>query len=415
MNSKIIFYLWGLLLTTSISQISAQENNVTVFIYHDVNNNGQKDPDEELLAGFSLQVTDSEGNELTFTEDEPGIFKGNISSRTRVIVQGYDDQYKVGNAAGAGSAPLFFIEPEGGEYFVGVSTKLEASPGEQTIIIPSFMGGPSEGRDDPALFEFGFKSDGITQNLGGDAPDPEVLATKEQIGSTWGVTAQSANQKVYTSAIVKRHVGLGPMGTGGLYQYDRKTGELRSYDLSGMRDQNGNVLNFGVVDRKVVGGKISHSGSDDNALTKEEGVATYDIDAFPKVAKSGFGSMALTEDESTLWMVNVYDRSLIAVDVSGEEPDFESILRYPILEMQGLPDTKFAFRKNINTGYPDTVRGAASFVDHHRVAWERNRYHQGGEGRVTTKDVDNTMNASEGTSEAQLYQTYRVGKNFSYN
>lgn len=422
MNKQLLFYLWGLLLTISMNRLSAQDTGpVTIYIYHDINNNGEKDSDEEYLSGFSLEVTDTEGAEVVFTEENPGIFKGNITSRSRVVVRGYDETYKTGNAAGAGSASVFFVEPQSSasQYYVAVSSGIRTDMGEQTIIVPSFEGGPADNpqrRDRPGLFQFGYHDDGIIKSLGGDAPDPKILTYLHETGATWGVATQTVNQKAYTSAIVKRHVGLGPEGTGGLYQYDLETDELRSYDLHGMQDVNGHTLDFGRVNRKTVHGEIAHNGADDNALTTKDSTATYDIDAFAKVAKSGIGSIAVTDDESELWLVNLYDRSLISVNVSGDEPDFTSIRRFPIMDMSGLPDTDYEFVKNINTGAPDIPYGAASFVDHHRVSWERNRFHSGGEGIVTdVVNIGNVMNSGDRTSEKQLYQTARIGENFSYN
>ncbi|MFN8000789.1 MAG: hypothetical protein U0X75_07215 [Acidobacteriota bacterium] len=46
------------------------------------------------------------------------------------------------------------------------------------------------------------------------------LATARQVGSVWGVAYNKFTKKVFTSAMLRRHVGLGPQGLGGMYVTD---------------------------------------------------------------------------------------------------------------------------------------------------------------------------------------------------
>lgn len=394
--------------------------NTTIFIYDDKNNDGVKDPDEEYLSGFSLDVTGFDGHPIQFSESpgEPGIFKGYVPKRARVVVNGYSDDHLEGNVGSQSSASVFYAEPHGGDvsYYVGISSGPNLNYEKQNIVVPCYEGGPAEGRKGPALIEFGFMDDGVIEKLGGKAPNPRMLASIEEIGATWGLGMQPKANIVYTSALVKRHVGLGPMGIGGLYQYDFNQRKLSSLNLQNAATANGaGNLNFGSLNRNIVDREIAHNGSDNFSLTKKDMVATYDIDAFDKVGKAGIGDIDVTEDEKTLWMVNLYERSLVSMDVSNGQPDLGTIHSYPILGKSGLPKLDFQYIRNFNVGGQEPGGGEA-FTDQNKVAWERDKYSNNGlPGNTKSTPVTNTNNPTEGTSIQNLYNSFRSGTYFTYN
>ncbi len=408
----LILIFVPILLSRGNSQDIEATPNVTVTIFLDENNNGERDNDEELVDGFSLEVLGFNGDMVPFTENPSGVFKGYIDARARVVVKGYSEELMEGNAGATGTS-VFFAEP-GNEYFVAVSSGLKFDASSQMVILPCYEGGPAEGSKGPALIEFNYMNDGVAAMHNGSAPNPSMLASIEEIGATWGVGLQQDANTVYTSAIVKRHVGLGPKGVGGLYQYNLTENALSSYDLQGINTLNNGILDFGSLKRKIVDREIEHDESDQYALTKKELVATYDMDAFDKVGKTGIGDIDVTADENTLWLVNLYKRSLVSVDVSEGQPNFNQVYEYPILDLPGIPEVNYMYRRNINAG-PMKAPGAESFTDMYKVAWERNKYGEGGTPGYTGMKIANAMNEAEHTTEEQLYRSYYLGEEISYN
>ena len=66
-----------------------------------------------------------------------------------------------------------------------------------------------------------------------------------QTGSTWGVAQDPGTGLVWTSAVLRRHSGLGPQGLGGLYVTGVNGGNLiSSFDLSLLVDQSSNPILF---------------------------------------------------------------------------------------------------------------------------------------------------------------------------
>lgn len=407
-----LLYLTGI---QSYAQ-DTNEPNVTVIIYQDDNNNGAKDPDESNVGGFSLEVTGFNDQVIPFEETSTGAFVGYVPRRARIVVKGYSDGLLEGNVGEESTASVFFTEPGDDKvtYYVAISTGPIVNYQSSKIILPCYEGGPSEGKNGPAIISFGFMDDGIVQNLGGDAPNPSMLATVKEVGATWGIGLRHKANIVFAGALVKRHVGLGPEGIGGLYQYDLNSETLSGYDLDGIGAANGGVVDFGSLTRQSTDGPIAHDGSDDYTLTFMDQIATYDLDAFDKVGKQGIGDIDVSEDENTLWLVNLYNRSLVSVDVSSGEPNLNTVNEYSILDKVDFINLDMPYIRNINVGSQE-AGGAEAFTDHNKIAWEMDQYGQGGTYGESDNNISNALNKTIGTTEANLYRSYRVGEDFNYS
>lgn len=148
--------------------------------------------------------------------------------------------------------------------------------------------------------------------------------TFAQIGSTWGVAHQRSTNRVFTSAFLKRHAGLGPRGdvsgagpddVDGVYVLNVTGNSLAGgFDLDGVTASNGGTIELGTVNRTQVAGSISSGAAGDYQLSTDDTTATVDLDAFAKVGTVGYGDIDFGEDDTTLWLVNLNDRTLIAVD-----------------------------------------------------------------------------------------------------
>ncbi len=394
-----------LVLLISVSLLQA---DIIVTTFHDANNNGVQDESEQLISGLEVTGYDAFGVEHFFLDNGSGTFilpGVLITSRLRVQVTGYDGNLRQGVA---GPTSVFFAV-DGDEISVPVSTGPNLSPLESRVLIPCYDGGPAEGDEGPAFVSFPYGVDGVAAKQGGSEVDPAVDAQIQEIGSTWGVAYQTTMQRAFSSTLVKRHVGLGPEGAGGLYMIDYSSG---TPVVSGM--DLGQYQDLGNVSRENVTGDVDATMP--YALTFTDGKATYDIDAFDKVGKTGFGDIDLTEDEKELWMVNLKQRSLMSMDVTGESvsPAGGNLQNYPIENMSGLPNLNFAYSMCLNAGGNLNGTGSEPFTDRNHVSWDKNKYSTGGGYSYSAFNVGNELDAALGTSESLLYQTYRKGT-FSYD
>ncbi|MBK8504465.1 MAG: hypothetical protein IPL46_21025 [Saprospiraceae bacterium] len=158
---------------------------ITVMTFLDLNNNGVQDEEEELVTGLTVTATDANGNEILLLDDGHGTFTlpGElITTRLRVRVTGYAPGLLPGVAC---PTSVFYVQ-DGESVLVPVSTGPSYNIVTSRILIPCYDGGPAEGKATPAFVSFPYGVDGIAQSKGGSETDPEIDATTEQIGSTWG-------------------------------------------------------------------------------------------------------------------------------------------------------------------------------------------------------------------------------------
>ena len=132
------------------------------------------------------------------------------------------------------------------------------------------------------------------------------------------------------------------------------TGFIGSFDLTGV-----NGIDLGSVDR--------NSGPD---FILNTGGASRDLDAFAKVHTVGFGDVDIRDDE-TLYMVNLFSRTMITVDVSdiAQVPTDGSTIGAALVEEYplNLPTCSggevrpFALKIHNDKGYLGVVCDASRF------------------------------------------------------
>lgn len=160
---------------------------------------------------------------------------------------------------------------------------------------------PGTAGDDPALVLFDYNASG--EAGGASGPPMEKLATASKIGATWIASYQRSSNTLLIGAITRRHVGLGPLGTGGFYSVDLQTKA---------------VSNF--IDVKTIGintGPDPHIDpiSGQNILPNDKLARSRDSLAFHVAAKVGIGGAQLSAYQDTLYLVNLYDKKLYSFNV----------------------------------------------------------------------------------------------------
>ena len=167
-------------------------------------------------------------------------------------------------------------------------------------------GGGSAAADFPAFVTF---LDTVDSNNGTGVVH---AADAGSLGSVWGLAWQRDSRSLFAAATVKRHCGLGPLpgGSGG-----SRTGVI--YRLSGdlATDAAATVepwFNLDDITGVDTGPEPAARGLD--ACTT---VPSYDADAFDAVGKVGLGGLAIGDDGETLWVVDLYDRTLYELAVGS--------------------------------------------------------------------------------------------------
>ncbi len=153
---------------------------------------------------------------------------------------------------------------------------------------------------------------------GHNAPTPSHLATAKQIGTTFGVAYQRSSNTVFASAFAKHHFGFGPAGSGGIYAIDRDSGVVTTF-------LDANAL-FGT---DIAGTDPRTSYADGTCLNVNTGIEEaptsgwncwdHDPEGWDLVGKIGFGDLDISEDEQSLWTVNLNTREVWRIPI-GDPP-----------------------------------------------------------------------------------------------
>ncbi|MGW1257226.1 SdrD B-like domain-containing protein [Streptomyces sp. NPDC002513] len=143
------------------------------------------------------------------------------------------------------------------------------------------------GTDTRALVAFGTKTRGTCPT---EVACPATLATQSQVGTTFALAYDKYRSRLFQGAFARRYASYGPKGPGAIY----------TVPVNG----SGAPELFAQVPGAAV---TPHDTAD---MNKDPGF----IDA---PGKESIGGLALSEDGSTLYAVNLLTRSLVSFDATG--------------------------------------------------------------------------------------------------
>ena len=195
--------------------------------------------------------------------------------------------------------------------------------GENTLLItPCYVAGDptnplSSSRNDAAVVGFPYSSQSTRAPRPTDPPSSKaIIASAREVGALWGVAHQRSNNLVFGASVLKRHAGYGPLGSGGIYvmevDEDLGGGRVRqdlSFSLGSLRRVNDNAF------IQTAPNNLSNNQSRD--LPPEGFIDASDASAFSEVGRASLGDIDISEDENTLWVVNVYDQTLYEIPIEN--------------------------------------------------------------------------------------------------
>jgi hypothetical protein len=216
------------------------------------------------------------------------------------------------------------------------------------VFVPCYVGGdplPDGSASGAADWFVGFPS------LSSGINPPPLKLDGSVIGALWGVAYSRQSGGVFATALMKRQVGFGVLGSGGIYLLERgASGFLVTpfFDMDDNSFQYGGeectrsrapadapvygmgssfLLNPGRTQAEYLGPTDTLTGAPvglgvigsnaDRGLSVEPSDPSYDAAAFDQVGKVGLGGIAISEDGRYLFVVNVYSRRLFRLELDN--------------------------------------------------------------------------------------------------
>jgi hypothetical protein len=387
------------LMTTCIVAINfSAQAQITGIIFRDYNNNGTREtvnPNEPFVAGVTVKAFNAANVQVgaTKTTDAAGAYSFTAveipsTLKVRIEFSGISaSDASSFNGTGNGTNVQFVTAPNTTTNYA-VNYPNDYSQTNPRIIVPMLDQGSYVGNTRPGIGSFLYNSPGVATNTGvqiqygGPAANLRNDVAQSVIGSTWGIAHQKNTNRVFASSFLRRGSPLAD-GPGFIYVMDYTTATptlAHKFNLQGIAPANGGAnIDLGTVTRTYITTGIT-AGAAGNNQVPPPGNRMIDLDAFGKVGRMSFGDNDLTEDGKTLWVVNLFQRALIKLDVSNNTattiPTLSTINQYILSGITGYPAAPttgvlrpWALKFYKGRGYLGVVNDAATGARANLVAY----------------------------------------------
>ncbi len=312
--------------SVSVHSVMAATNTLTVTVFQDIDVDTKLDGTDTLLAGITVNVFDADdptstacatavtdgSGVATFAPADTAACTGD-QLRVEVDTTTYPAGTQVGpvnltdddadantpvdmDAADDASATVQIVDLSAGDVAFNVAavdpSTYVCDANNATAMTTCFVDGdplPEGSVAGPmdAIVAFPYTASGAA--FPGTAMtyvEPEHISTNAEVGSVWGLAWSQQTEKVYTSAFLKRHVGLGPLGLDGIYVVDFSTGIPVTSGFVEVQDDLG-----------VDVGQVAVGSNTDRGLSSTD-AESHDVDAWAQVALLGLGDIDVVDDEA---------------------------------------------------------------------------------------------------------------------
>ena len=307
-------------------------------VFQDSNGNGSRQAGETGIPGISVKCTDTSGTTQTVTTNSTGQYSltscsGAVRLEFTIPASGCNvssDLDFQGFSGTDNKTSVQFVNSTDTNVDFGVYDPAAfVTQSNPTMFVPRFCNGNmsagTQSGNTGVLASFPYLENGLPASDGGTAADPVYLAYGSSIGSVWGTAYSRQSKKLFVSAFLKRHVGLGAAGPGGIYMLDPATPTPAgttptnmSLDALGIATQGSGAYTATAVGFHAVIGTNAQRG-----LTTGGALPSHDPSAYGQVGKVSLGDLDISTDGRYLFTTNLYDRKVYRIDLTNpDNPTF---------------------------------------------------------------------------------------------
>ncbi len=250
-------------------------------------------------GNYSLSATGTGPYRIEFTNIPAGY---SPSARSTDSVQG-------GTASNSGTTVQFVLDGSTSNVNLGLVRPEEYSQNNPTLVTNRLVGGSQNGANaaEDVLLSFPYSAgtsytDATATNY--DNPSTHTVSLNaNQLGSTFGLAYARGARRIYAASFFKKYAGFGPGANGTFNEGGAASDDPAAIYLI-------NPATNAVTTTFTVSG----------AGTNSHNVANYSTDngdtAIDAVGKTSLGGIALSADETVLYVMNLQNRTLYALNSS---------------------------------------------------------------------------------------------------
>jgi hypothetical protein len=284
-------------------------NDVGGQVFFDYDANGVKNSSEAFSgqSNVAISVIDVDGTVYNTTSGRFGFWSVNVPLNKYPVRVEFTLGVilRMGTPNGSdGNTTTQFVNAPSCNIDLGVLNNEDYCDANPTVYVPCYINGDplasgSAVANLDAIVGFPYTASGDNPAL------IQHLATGAQVGSTWGIAYNNLKKQLIASATLKRHVGLGPEGLGGIYFIDPSitSGSKVVASLDVAADLGINV------------GSIPSNSA--RGLATTTGGPSADAAAYLAIGNVGIGDIDISDNGRFLFFVNLFDKKLYRVDLNG--------------------------------------------------------------------------------------------------
>jgi hypothetical protein len=294
------------------TQVAQAAGTITGNVFRDFNSNGVDDGVNEIgVAGITVTAYDRSGTvQGTATTDADGNYAlsaggaGPYRIEFTNLPAGYEPS---AHGPGNGTSTQFVADGDSTNINFGINQPCDYCQDNPSLLTSRLQNGsPSHAsnNDQPSAYRYPY-------SISGHLPNPTITTAThvQDTGSIWGLAYNRESRTLYHSAVLRRHAGLGPDGIGAIYQQtdvNNPASVSLFYDFGALAGTvPDNVTRFPGVG--IAFGQEGPCRTCDN----------IDPAVFSDVGKVGLGDITMSPDNSTLYVSNLADRNIYAINTSG--------------------------------------------------------------------------------------------------
>lgn len=353
--------------------LAAAAGTVTGTVFQDYNSNGVQDSAaggavDRGVAGVRVTVYDVAGGTATGTTGANGAYSvsptgaGPFRVEFTELPAGFlpsarsQDSFGGQTATNAGTTVQFVNDGDTANVNLAINNPADYCQNNPTLATCNQWQGAFGGANaaQPVLRVFPYSAGAaVSTNTPApyDVPATTLNVTMQTLGTTYGLAYNRISREVYVGAYFKRNAGFGPSGTGAIYRINPATG--------------------------AVIGTLTVPGTGADPHNTADYLFYNDTSTFDLVSKASLGGMAISEDGSRLFVMNLTNRTLYALN-----PVNSTVLASQAVPLTGLADSSgtcasgdvrpFAvdmYRGNLYVGAVCSAQSTASAADLFAYVW----------------------------------------------
>ena len=308
-------------------------NNVGGMVFKDFNDNGVREAGETAgVSDVAVKAIACDGTVYNTTTDGYGFYSSPVPANkypVRVEFSSVPSIYKLGVNGTNSRTSVQFVNAPSCNIHLGIVNPVEYCSGSNLrVFVPCFTYG------DPLISsQQGVSAANLSANADALVSIPyrvssstfqgeQMITNAGKIGTIWGLSYNKYTKKLFLSAVLKRHAGLGPLGLGGLYVMDYTNSASPTVS---------NFINVSTIGINV--GTIATNSA--RGLQADKTQPSRDQQSFSAIGKVGIGDMDVSDDGNKLWLTNLSDKKLYSIDITqynqnGTAPTTSNVASFTI-------------------------------------------------------------------------------------